>query len=243
MAAIPALDNLLVRPSLAPDQPADGVPGLFVRQVRRAPAAIAIESDRESLTYAHLNARVNQLAHHLMAKGIRAPSTVAVLLGEPVPVVIALLAVLKAGGTYVSLDARDTADRIHRSMRDAEVAMILTDRAMARKVRAVGIPTILLDVDPAPAKRPGRDPEVPIDQDQLAVVTGARGADGAPTPASYTHRELLRHAAEQRSWAGTGRPGARHASLAGEPAVTMCVPLLLGGTLVLAAERGNSAEL
>src|SRR5882762_3360879 len=77
---------------------------LFEVQVERAPDAIAVAYEGGELTYRQLNERANQLARHLVAKGIQARDYVPVLMPRSVHMLIAQVAVLKCGGVYVPLD-------------------------------------------------------------------------------------------------------------------------------------------
>src|SRR5206468_4044269 len=71
---------------------------LFEQQVERTPDAIALEFAGQSLTYAQLNARANQLAHHLRQRGVGAEALVGLCLERSLEMVVGLLAILKAGG-------------------------------------------------------------------------------------------------------------------------------------------------
>ncbi|MER6798615.1 condensation domain-containing protein, partial [Amycolatopsis mediterranei] len=93
------------------DCPDTTVPALFAEQVRRTPDAVAVTGD-VTLTYAELDARANRLAHRLLALGARRDGLVGLLLGRSADVVVAELAVLKAGGAYLPLDARAPPSRL-----------------------------------------------------------------------------------------------------------------------------------
>jgi non-ribosomal peptide synthetase component F len=74
---------------------------LFERQVQQSPDAVAVQFEDELLSYARLNARANQLAHHLRELGVRPDTRVAICLERSIEMVVAILATLKAGGAYV----------------------------------------------------------------------------------------------------------------------------------------------
>ena len=104
----------------------------------------------ESLTYAELNRRANQLAHYLREQGRRAGSAVAVCLERSFEMVVGLFGILKAGGAYVPLDPNYPAERLQHMLEDASAARcVLTQHrlrgTMLPKV-AAGI-VIALDED------------------------------------------------------------------------------------------------
>src|SRR5689334_674627 len=83
---------------------ADTVLHLFGQQVQDTPQAYAVIAGTDSLTYGQLNVRANRLAHHLMAGGLPPGAVVAIGTARRTEIVVALLAVLKAGGAYAVLD-------------------------------------------------------------------------------------------------------------------------------------------
>ncbi|MBW8843397.1 MAG: AMP-binding protein, partial [Burkholderiales bacterium] len=85
---------------------------LFEQQARLRPEAIALVFEQECLSYAELNARANQLAHHLRNLGVGPDTRVAICLPRSTEMVVALLATLKAGAAYVPLDPAYPAQRL-----------------------------------------------------------------------------------------------------------------------------------
>ncbi|MBZ4423332.1 non-ribosomal peptide synthetase, partial [Myxococcus sp. RHSTA-1-4] len=95
------------------DYPADAtIASLFSAQARRTPQAVAMELDGRTRTYAEVEARSNQLAHHLRSLGLGAESRIGVFLNRDLDLVVALLGILKAGGCYVPLDPSYPAQRL-----------------------------------------------------------------------------------------------------------------------------------
>ena len=76
----------------------------FEAQATRSPDAIALVFEDKSLTYRELNAQANRLAHHLRALGVGADALVGVCLDRSLDAIVAMLAVLKAGGAFVPID-------------------------------------------------------------------------------------------------------------------------------------------
>ncbi|WP_197413178.1 non-ribosomal peptide synthetase, partial [Vibrio sp. MEBiC08052] len=99
---------------------------LIEGQVARNPQATAVVFEEQSLSYAELNARANQLAHWLIAQGVRPDSRVAVCLERSCELVVSLLAILKAGGAYVPLDPGYPTERLTYMLSDSAPVALLT---------------------------------------------------------------------------------------------------------------------
>ena len=107
MLSVAERDELLVRRNdTAHPVPAATVPDLFAEQVRRTPHAIAVCCDGAELSYAELDRRANLLAHELIRLGVRPEDRVGILAERSVGLVVAVLAIGKAGGAYLPLDQR-----------------------------------------------------------------------------------------------------------------------------------------
>ncbi|MGW1659427.1 condensation domain-containing protein, partial [Streptomyces atratus] len=110
------------------------VAGLFEAQVARTPGAVAVVSGGAEVSYAELDARANQLARHLVAKGVGAESFVGVCLERGIESVVALLAVVKAGGAYLPIDPGYPAERIAYMLADAKPVVVLASAGTAAVV-------------------------------------------------------------------------------------------------------------
>ncbi|WP_194235912.1 condensation domain-containing protein, partial [Streptomyces sp. CB01881] len=82
------------------------LPELLSAQVERTPDGVALVSGETRITYAELDVRANRLAHLLAEQGVSAESRVAVFMERSAELIVALLAVLKAGAAYVPVDPR-----------------------------------------------------------------------------------------------------------------------------------------
>ncbi|MDG9723711.1 non-ribosomal peptide synthetase [Streptomyces sp. DH41] len=99
---------------------------LFERQAARRADEVAVVYDGTTLTYGELNARANRLARHLIARGVGPESLVGVCLERSAELVVALLAVLKAGGAYLPIDPDSPADRVAHIVEDAAPVLLVT---------------------------------------------------------------------------------------------------------------------
>lgn len=119
-------------------------------QARRTPDAPAVVHGDLVLTYAELTARSHLLARRLAARGVGTGALVALALPRSVPLVLGVLAVLKAGGACLPLDPEHPPDRLARLLADAGPVCVLTDRATAGLLPDTGHPRVLLDASDLP---------------------------------------------------------------------------------------------
>ncbi|NTI00371.1 AMP-binding protein, partial [Agrobacterium rhizogenes] len=110
----------------AHEVPQATLPALFEAQVARTPDATALVFEDTRLSYGELNARANRLARHLIDLGVGPETIVGLCLERSVEMVVALLAVLKAGGAYLPLDPDYPADRLAFMVEDAKPLCVLT---------------------------------------------------------------------------------------------------------------------
>jgi amino acid adenylation domain-containing protein len=96
------------------------------KQAAQYPSRVAVKFGEGHLTYAELNKRANQLAHYLIAQGVKTESLIGICVERSMEMVVALLGVLKAGAAYVPLDPNYPQDRIQYMIDDANLATIIT---------------------------------------------------------------------------------------------------------------------
>ena len=121
------------------------LPAMFEAQVRATPDAVALVSDELTLSYAQLDARANRLAHALVARGVGPEGIVALALPARPELVVAILAVLKAGAAYLPLDPDYPAERLAFMLDDARPALLLTTTTTAGCCAQGGTPRLVLD--------------------------------------------------------------------------------------------------
>ncbi|MFE5711896.1 amino acid adenylation domain-containing protein [Streptomyces sp. NPDC056501] len=177
---------------LAPrDVPELSWPAAFERQVRRRPDSVALVCEDRELTYAGLNAAANRLARLLAARGVGTEDVVGVALPRSPELVVALLAVMKAGAAYLPLDADHPRDRIAYMLDDAGARTVLTVRDLAGELPAPeGVTHLLLDdpeTESALAALADTDPGVPVALDQAAYVIYTSGSTGRPKGVVVPH--------------------------------------------------------
>ncbi|MEU8180868.1 amino acid adenylation domain-containing protein [Micromonospora sp. NPDC049047] len=221
--ALLAAWNDTTRPELAPHRTVDE---LFVEQVRRTPDAMAVDQ----LTYQDLNERVSRLARALAGADIGPGTVVGVMLPRDVRMVVAVLAVLRAGAAYLPLDPDYPAQRLEFMLAETGAPLVLTIGALAGRVTTN---SWQLD-DDRWHDRPTADP-TPARPDQLAYVIFTSGSTGRPKGVMVHHRGLVASTLARADWYGA--PVERFLLLSSfsfdSSAAGFYWALLTGGRLVL----------
>ncbi|MEI6778719.1 MAG: amino acid adenylation domain-containing protein, partial [Chloroflexales bacterium] len=132
----------------AADYPQDRcIHELFAEQAAQTPNAVAVVFENQQLTYAELNARANQLAHHLIGLGVGPDVLVGLCVERSREMIIGLLGILKAGGAYVPLDPSYPAERLAFMLDDAAVPVLLTQAHLLNTLPPTAAQVICLDRD------------------------------------------------------------------------------------------------
>jgi amino acid adenylation domain-containing protein len=148
--------------------PAATLPMLFEARADQCPDAVAVVFEDSGLSYAELNRRANQLARLLVSRGAGPESLVAVVMERSADLVIALLAVLKAGAAYLPVDLNYPAERVSYMLTDASPAVVVT--SARTRVAVDGLASVRLD-DPAIIQELSALPATDLaDADRLAPL-------------------------------------------------------------------------
>ncbi|MFC9996215.1 non-ribosomal peptide synthase/polyketide synthase [Nocardia sp. NPDC127526] len=168
----------------------------FATAARIDPQAIAVRAGDVTLTYAELDSRANRLARRLIAAGVGPESLVAVALPRSVELVVALLAVVQAGGGYLPIDPNYPADRIEYVLDDARPVCAVTNAAA--QLPAAWFDGTVIDLDTVDlAGYPegpitDRDRRSPLDPAHTAYVIYTSGSTGRPKGVVIPHRNVIR---------------------------------------------------
>ncbi|MEU8748296.1 amino acid adenylation domain-containing protein [Streptomyces parvulus] len=224
---------------------AASVHAAFAAQAVRSPDAVAVRCAGRELSYRELDERSNVLAHRLLDAGVAPEAPVAVLMERSVDVVVALLAVLKAGAFYLPLHSGYPRERMQWIVDETSAGVLLTDTA----TRGRGVPQVpvVVTVDDAgdSAGFPVTDPGVDSRPEQLAYVMYTSGSTGTPKGVAVTHRDILDLAVDGMFGQGAHERVLLLASYAFDPSTyAFWVPLLHGGRTVITPEgEASVAEL
>ncbi|MFF8669641.1 condensation domain-containing protein [Streptomyces sp. NPDC015242] len=176
-----------------PERPWATVRDLFVQQAARTPHAPAVHHGDTTLTFAELDAAADGLAAALLARGAGPETIVAVALPRGPGLVVALLAVLKAGAACMPLDPAYPPERIALMLRDARPPLVVGDRETARRLALD--PEAVCD----PGERATAAARPPLSPDHPAYVVFTSGSTGRPKGVLGTQRALANRLAWGRS--------------------------------------------
>ena len=209
---------------------------LIAGRVRLASEAEAVVCGAERLTYGELGRQAAALARHLRSLGVGPEVPVAVCVERSVRLVVALLAVLEAGGAYLPIDPEESPARIAFVLEDSGAAALVTQSSLDARMPAAGIPHVLLDAPLPPIPVP--PPVSPALPENLAYVIYTSGSTGMPKGVGVSHAAAAGHVA---TWARVHgvTPGDRFLqfnSASFDPAVEQCLTALTTGAAL--AMRG-----
>ncbi|HEY0727480.1 MAG TPA: condensation domain-containing protein, partial [Pyrinomonadaceae bacterium] len=165
---------------------------LIEAQVARTPGAVALVFGDNRLTYAELNERSTLLAQHLHALDVRPDTPVAVCFERSIEMVVALLAVLKAGGAYLPLDPTYPAERLQFMLEESRPRLLLAQESLLERLpKTDQLPVICLDSYDWSAHGPGAHELPTVSGDNLAYVIYTSGSTGRPKGVMNTHAGLV----------------------------------------------------
>ena len=218
---------------------------MFEQQVALSPAAIAVTGAGAQLTYGELNARANQLARYLRQQGVGAETVVALCLERSIEQVICVLAVLKAGGTYLPLDPHTPLERLSWMMEEAQVGVVITTGEWEEVLPSHWAQVVKIDEEWGEiAGQSEEDLAVEVDARQLAYIIYTSGSTGRPKGVMIPHRGLVNYL----SWCRTAYPlheGSSvplHSSLSFDLSVTSLYGALVVGQTVEVVAVGAELE-
>jgi len=206
--------------------------------VARHPDAVALRAATGEITYRELNSRAERFAHALRGHGLSPDDTVGLHMEHGTDTVVAMLAVLKAGASYLPLDPGHPPERIAFMVRDSEAAAVVTDQPSGR---LLDLPAPVLtreELESSPGPAPSGATTGRARPDSLAYLIYTSGSTGTPKGVEVEHRSL----SHRLRWdaatfpLGPGDAVLHHTSLSFDISVwEIFTPLISGATLVVGA--------
>ena len=176
---------------------------LFEEQVAQTPSNIALVWQNQKFTYEQLNIKANQLAHHLRNLGVKSQTPVGIYLQRSTEAIIAILAILKAGGTYVPLDPAYPQERLTFILKDAGVKVLITDSKTSpptpllskerEEAQVYRGEVINLDTEwEIIAQNSAENPIELLTPENLAYIMYTSGSTGIPKGVCILHQGVVR---------------------------------------------------
>ena len=166
---------------------------LFEQQVAAYPDAVALVLRNHRLTYGELNARANQLAHHLRGLGVGPDTLVGVCIERSFDLIIGLLGILKAGGAYLAMDPGDPPGRLSTMVLDAKPAVLLTHHRFLGVLPGEVVKLVCIDDAREEIERESAgNPVNGAVADNLAYVCYTSGSTGVPKGVAVVQRAVVR---------------------------------------------------
>lgn len=177
---------------------------LFEERVRIAPDSVAAVFERQTLSYAELNRRANQLARHLKALHVMPDQLVAICVERGLEMLVGVLGILKAGAAYVPLDPDYPSERLSYMLADASPRVLLTQRRLRERLPFTSGQVVLLDDDWAHigcrSEANLSRAEAGTSNSNLAYVIYTSGSTGNPKGVMIEHRNVTRLFSATSSW-------------------------------------------
>ncbi|MEW6732939.1 MAG: amino acid adenylation domain-containing protein, partial [Acidobacteriota bacterium] len=167
---------------------------LFEEQSERTPDAIALICENIQLSYRELNIRANQLAYYLMKLGVTPEAPIGICLERSIEMIVALLGILKAGGTYVPLDPAYPKDRLAFILIDTQLTVLLTESRFAETLPDLSRQLICIDTDWQIIVRQATDnPALRTLTNNAAYIIYTSGSMGKPKGVIVQHHALVNY--------------------------------------------------
>ncbi|UII73719.1 non-ribosomal peptide synthase/polyketide synthase [Pseudomonas sp. HN11] len=163
-------------------------------RARGNPDAVAVKFGEQHLTYGELDSQANRLAHALIARGVGPEVRVAIAMPRSAEIMVAFLAVMKAGGVYVPLDIEYPRDRLLYMMQNSRARLLLTHSSALQQLPIPdGLDSLAMDRVDDWMGYSDAAPNVTLDGDNLAYVIYTSGSTGLPKGVAVSHGPLVAH--------------------------------------------------
>jgi amino acid adenylation domain-containing protein len=165
---------------------------LFESVADRLPDAVAVAEGTRTLTYRELDVAANRIAHGLLARGVGLETPVGVAMDRSAQTIVALLGILKAGGSYVPLDADHPPERLRFIIDDTGAPLVLADPARVGRLPRTSAAIVEVDPELTLGMQHVAGPlRVGVSADTRAYVIYTSGSTGRPKGVEITHRAVL----------------------------------------------------
>ncbi|MDN8590640.1 amino acid adenylation domain-containing protein [Paenibacillus sp. 11B] len=178
--------------SIIPLNPSSCIHHLFERHAQANPDGVALTYESRHMTYRELDEAAEALANRLAEFEVGPDSIVMVLANRSLDLVISLLAILKAGGCYLSLETSIPQARLNFILEDASPCLVITQGCFSERFEEHSIPVLLLDHDKQTFASAPRRERAEVTPEHLAYISYTSGSTGTPKGVCVPHRAVSR---------------------------------------------------
>lgn len=164
---------------------------LFNAQVKKTPNKKAVSFNGQSLTYQELDNRSNQLSHYLKEKGVKQETLVGICVERSFEMIVGILGIIKAGGTYVPIDPDYPEKRIKYILQDSDIDIVITTKKIAKLFNTSQL--VLIDKDWSTiSTKPSISINIQLHPNNLIYVIYTSGSTGNPKGVLIEHQNVVR---------------------------------------------------
>lgn len=162
---------------------------LFEKTVKEAPDAIALKEGYKTLSYRELNSKVNKMSRYMIASGVKPGDQIAILLNRSIEMVIAILSVLKAGGSYLPLSTQSPDERNRSILKDSHTRFVV----MKSQKEQIILPNIIIltTEETSWAQEDNSNLNIHISSSSLAYIIFTSGSTGNPKGSAIRHFSVV----------------------------------------------------
>ncbi len=222
---------------------------MFESQVEQTPDNVAVNFESKQLTYQELNQRANKIAHYLQTLNVGPEVMVGICLERSLELVIGLLGILKAGGSYVPLDPAYPQERLAYMIEDSQIPVLLTQQNLLEGLPECKANVVCLDTDwETITKQSEENPDSGVTAENLAYTLYTSGSTGKPKGVQIAHRAVVNFLNSMRQEPGLTEQDVLLAVTTISfdiAALELYLPLIVGARIVLVSREvaSNAAEL
>ena len=213
---------------------------LFEEQVVKTPAVVAVRDDQREVTYTELNEKANKLARYLHDSGAEEGSLISICMERGTDLLVALLAVLKAGCTYIPLDPIYPKDRLALILEDGNPALMITEKKLLESLPKTGTKNIFIEETEAYQDYPDENTSYSVTPKTVAYLIYTSGSTGKPKGVQIEHYSLVNFLASMAKKPGITSDDVMLAvttisfDIAG---LELYLPILCGATIFVASQE------
>ncbi|UOB81919.1 amino acid adenylation domain-containing protein (plasmid) [Bacillus sp. ZJS3] len=196
-AHISLIENAIIQKKLNQDvkyqEIQESVPYLFEGEVSKNPQKVALIYGDHEVSYEELNLKSNMLAHYLINKGVKKEDSIGIFMDRSISMIISIVAIIKAGATYVPIDLNSPLKRIEYIIKDTEMQYIISDSSVYSKIKEVNTPFIFIDKEwDYISLELTKNLDIGVNKNNLAYINYTSGTTGEPKGVCIEQKSIVR---------------------------------------------------